>query len=891
MTDMADWVQSPVSLSSRKRKSDSPSSAMSPTPSLPADIDDLAQLLDDILDGDCPPKRPRSILEASGAPGSTVTASLDTIILDDSPVTSTHPLALATATAAAMKKRSVASSPHRKTTVLPPVRRSGGQFENVFTRDQVKAWSAARIHAWNIRHTNPEAYYYRFVDPTEGQSNGGFNAADHQAFMARLEVWRTSGYRIGSAWGLFSKGVPHKAGYMCSSYYRKLLEQRKLVDDAYGWVDGKLVMVNKQRPGGGGTTSGGVTGNSGAVPDPTLSERWETEELKTAEAEIDGWIREFHGDNALTSSRLGLTRQSKPISSTTKPAARAKATVTSSSLTKASPTVASPPSMPAPSKPTSHDRFKAPYVIPNPEFKQRMRQLADIRAAQTRSPTTSGASTNTYTTTTTSATPSSLPTPSSTTMGTIIRPRLQDPDFMVAPPRTKATQIDLSKFWSGVKAPEAPMPEPIYVRLPNVIPTTWAKPIVTLEAQQEATPESTEYLFLEVDRMVELEPTVLADACRESRLDDPTVGEKSSTAIESPALAAIVPPSPAQLELASLSFDGILVDPPWTEAYVEDQYRNCFPGEHVDGDEDTPTPGVTVSEVGTLLARVLPCLPRGMVFLWTHKAILPAVVEMMAHLDCRYVENLIWFKKRLNHTHHGRPSPYIRTSKETLLLFKKGEGFDIRHQRSADVIIDFARPVRDWIYHDWTEPRPDAVYEMIETLLPNAAYDHELGRGRLLELWANRDIARRSGWVYVREPKRGFEMLEDPYQALQQQLQQLPREVIGVATEASKSAPSPSSRFRSLVDLRTRWRRSQLTQRAQKAMRSGSSWQLCHALSAPAEPWLVPRRLHILKELDIASDDDPKIEEVTKEIVAPFVATIPPSSSVDQLDSETGESF
>lgn len=31
-------------------------------------------------------------------------------------------------------------------------------------------------------------------------------------------------------------------------------------------------------------------------------------------------------------------------------------------------------------------------------------------------------------------------------------------------------------------------------------------------------------------------------------------------------------------------------------------------------------------------------------------------------------------------------------------MFKRGEGFELRHQRTADVIIDFERPTEQWIH-------------------------------------------------------------------------------------------------------------------------------------------------------------------------------------------------
>ncbi|KAF9426737.1 hypothetical protein BGZ76_002635, partial [Entomortierella beljakovae] len=120
---------------------------------------------------------------------------------------------------------------------------------------------------------------------------------------------------------------------------------------------------------------------------------------------------------------------------------------------------------------------------------------------------------------------------------------------------------------------------------------------------------------------------------------------------------------------------------------------------------------------------------------------------------CRYVENLVWYKIALNNTNLNRASPYFRSSKEILLMFKKGDGFDIRHQRTADVIMGFEKPTSTWITEDFTEPKPEGTYEMMEILLPDAKYTPETGRGRLLELWAKKSQERRPGWISVHELK------------------------------------------------------------------------------------------------------------------------------------------
>ncbi|ORZ22096.1 hypothetical protein BCR42DRAFT_458918 [Absidia repens] len=146
-------------------------------------------------------------------------------------------------------------------------------------------------------------------------------------------------------------------------------------------------------------------------------------------------------------------------------------------------------------------------------------------------------------------------------------------------------------------------------------------------------------------------------------------------------------------------------------------------------------------------------MSAGLIFIWTHKLIQADVVRMMYSLDCKYVENLVWFKKSVNNVPLDQPSPYISSTKEILLMFKKGDGIELRHQRSADVIIDFEQPASQWVHEEFTEPKPPAVFDMIETLLPRAGYDETLERGRFVELWAKRAARRRKGWIAFHQRK------------------------------------------------------------------------------------------------------------------------------------------
>jgi len=67
--------------------------------------------------------------------------------------------------------------------------------------------------------------------------------------------------------------------------------------------------------------------------------------------------------------------------------------------------------------------------------------------------------------------------------------------------------------------------------------------------------------------------------------------------------------------------------------------------------------------------------------------------------------------------------------------------------------MDFEKPTSAWIHEDYTEPKPESVFEMMEILLPDARYSPEAGRGRLLEIWAKKSQERRTGWISVHELK------------------------------------------------------------------------------------------------------------------------------------------
>ncbi|KAG2171780.1 hypothetical protein INT43_008160 [Umbelopsis isabellina] len=587
----------------------------------------------------------------------------------------------------------------------PAVVRKKVPGENTFSHDCVKTWSPARIHAWEIRRLNPEAFYYRFVDPAQGQSNGSFTKADHDNFMKRMEVWKEKGYRVGASWGIFSMGIPHRAGYQCSAYYRKLIQSKKIQDDAYAMVDGKLKMVDKSRT------------NAGEVATSELSEAWQTDEVQAIEKEVEQWLREYH-------NRGGSIAVKKPAAPKPKAAPRVhKSTAAKSgdiaALVKQNIGVgdfrllsdeeafmlAAEPSAIKVRRRNWDEIWQASLK----EYRQFVEGFQDPQVRrkyhEEKRKWRKGLTTTEYA----SAIKRTSQAPNITSSSIIVNNNAVK----------KATQLSLASFFSGVKKvkPKADTPDEFISRyvIPNEL-FSGVKHMRGLYNEKRINAPDAKTKYWELNDMNDC-ITILDETLQ-------TVPDKPfHNAIE-----------------------GVLIDPPW-DFYVADG-RN-------DGRYDVPGQyfetyvGWTDIYVDTQIYS-------------SGRSAHDVLVRYFS--GCKYVENLVWFKKTLSNVLQDRPSPYFSSSKEILLMFKKGDGFELRHQRTADVIIDFERPTDQWIHEEYTELKPPGVYDMIETLLPKAGYDEALGRGRLLELWAKRQTPRREGWLAFHDikPEKEAEIAELP---------------------------------------------------------------------------------------------------------------------------------
>ncbi|KAI7872472.1 hypothetical protein BDF14DRAFT_1716970 [Spinellus fusiger] len=153
--------------------------------------------------------------------------------------------------------------------------------EDIFSEAQVKQWQLPRIKAWESRRSNPEAYAFRLTVPGVEQRKGPWDAQEHALFMQRCQEWKEKTKFMGSSWGLFSLAFPHRVGYQCMNYYRRLVCHGTLIDDAYTTDDGKIRCLHKSR----------FTTLHDAV---SLGPEWETEKVKAIEKNVDLWIRQYH---------------------------------------------------------------------------------------------------------------------------------------------------------------------------------------------------------------------------------------------------------------------------------------------------------------------------------------------------------------------------------------------------------------------------------------------------------------------------------------------------------------------------------------------------------------------------------------------------------------------
>lgn len=592
--------------------------------------------------------------------------------------------------------------------------------EYVFTQSAVKSWSKARIHAWLRRETHPDAYYYRFVDPNQYQTNGKFSNVEHKAFIHQLKLFDQLGY-TGSSWGMFSVGVPNKAGYQCCAYYKRLILLRKIKDPAFTIKGGKLVLVDKARRG---------------KPAPAyLSDAWKDPKVLELAKQVDLWVSQFHHvslkgplklDDFTNSSVLSPSLNCSNVESSFKVEwidHREDLSLLSSSASPEYKTSTFKPNNkvllpvdqgPTPSRDSAHLTFQTQNLgsseLPshrttlelNPPDPTTLKALeAETLDSFHFDPhhhceVVSNRSSDDFL----SPKPQVSPSP-----GRLLRSAAVTKGFKslaarnraptkIQPVHKKTLQTDLSFFWKGVKPPPIRAPEPEIVKIPEIVPPTWAhliRPLSYLSSGEA------------LNNVVRVEDILSLKVHDLRRLLHPGVD----------------------------FLEGILIDPPWPQVGLA-SFISSFNG---------------------LLGELCSLVRCGLVFVWVPKDLQFKIFKLLTSLGLRYVENLVWCEVTLENQLATFGSQFLRQSKCILLIFKKGEEVEIRHQRSADVVFDFVKPESSWSTRNQTCPKPVAVYEMIEILLPKANLADLSEPRRLLELWYQDTewSVPRPNWIHVHQ--------------------------------------------------------------------------------------------------------------------------------------------
>ena len=78
-----------------------------------------------------------------------------------------------------------------------------------------EGWSEARVRAYKLIESNPNAYYYRFNAPNVPQNNGKWTKEEKDLFFKRMKE-----VGVNHKWGIFSMSIPGRVGYQCSNFYR-----------------------------------------------------------------------------------------------------------------------------------------------------------------------------------------------------------------------------------------------------------------------------------------------------------------------------------------------------------------------------------------------------------------------------------------------------------------------------------------------------------------------------------------------------------------------------------------------------------------------------------------------------------------------------------------------
>jgi hypothetical protein len=269
------------------------------------------------------------------------------------------------------------------------------------------------------------------------------------------------------------------------------------------------------------------------------------------------------------------------------------------------------------------------------------------------------------------------------------------------------------RFVTGLKKVRKVDPNAIvYQKIPSEVTRSWAKAIQPYRPRSALEGTHTEWRPDAITCAEEQFPVSCTRPLSCEQLTVASVLDRASWAAASP-VAARAP------------FEAIVLSPPWREARL-----GHTGGEEGDqGNPNNDPQGIEPEDLIKLGLGSSALLAAGFVFVWTPKHLILRVLRVLEQMDLHYVENAVVVKQRCNNELWREPSRYLRQSKETLLICRRGKKHpsngkiawarvEIRHQRTSDVHFEFCRPDRE-ARGAGAHLVPHAyVHNMVETMLP-----------------------------------------------------------------------------------------------------------------------------------------------------------------------------
>jgi len=101
-----------------------------------------------------------------------------------------------------------------------------GEYKETVKTVKPRNWSSAKFVASKLFQKNPNAYFYRHLEPGLTQNFGDWDENEKELFLKIAKK-----YGCGDKWGIFSSYIPRRVGYQCANYYRQVIIPEGLIID------------------------------------------------------------------------------------------------------------------------------------------------------------------------------------------------------------------------------------------------------------------------------------------------------------------------------------------------------------------------------------------------------------------------------------------------------------------------------------------------------------------------------------------------------------------------------------------------------------------------------------------------------------------------------------